>query len=496
MAYFHCLIGGGSSGGGYELTVTCDADFAGTTITCTDGVTTLTQTCPSASPYEVVFAIPNGGEWTVSGVIGGATYTASIDIPDSLELHSVPQGSTVLPTDDIQTWLACAGITDKSYTTLAEVLADSTTLLALMSDNNAVDYLVRSTSWAGDTSIKIPIMTSNTTPSGECSQSSTHATGYEAWRSVSGSDQTAVLSSADANDWWQYEFDEAVVCNSFTVQEFNNPSAIAVQAFWSEAEILASNDGTNFTKLAEVTGTISQGVIYNKTFNNATPYLYYRLHILQWGTEHAYKQVGKNLQFYQTGITQDSTAMTDIGANNYCANTLLADSTWRNAICNSTYFESVLNAKVPTMTSATTPSGSVSASAYWDDRYLPYKAFDGTWNTNGWLPPQAATLGNTWIQYQFTESVILNLFKVQGMDYSSASRMTTFKIMGSNDGFVSDSHDVGEVNAYNYNTITNYLDFANSEAYQYYRFVIIADTNNSPTNYSGYNMQLYGRSAS
>lgn len=218
MAYFHCLIGGGSSGGGYELTVTCDADFAGTTITCTDGVTTLTQTCPSASPYNVVFAIPNGGEWTISGIISGQTHSASIDIPDSLELHSVPEGSTVLPTDDIQTWLACAGITDKSYTTLAEVLADSTTLLALMSDNNAVDYLVRSTTWASgltadstamtdigannycaDTllsdstwraaicdstyfesvlNVKVPTMTSNTTPSGVVSGSAGELNNY------------------------------------------------------------------------------------------------------------------------------------------------------------------------------------------------------------------------------------------------------------------------------------------------------------------------------
>ena len=209
MAYFHCLIGGGSSGGGYELTVTCDADFAGTTITCTDGVTTLTQTCPSASPYEVVFEIPNGGEWTISGIISGQTYSTAIDIPDSLELHSVPEGSTVLPTDDIQTWLACAGIRDKSYTTLNEVLADSTTLLALISDNNASDYLVRSTTWASGITadstamtdigannycantlladstwrnaicdstyfesvlnVKVPTMTSNTTPSGVAS---------------------------------------------------------------------------------------------------------------------------------------------------------------------------------------------------------------------------------------------------------------------------------------------------------------------------------------
>ena len=54
----------------------------------------------------------------------------------------VPEGSTVTPTDDIQTWLACASITDKTYTTLNEVLADSTTLLALMSNNNAADYLL------------------------------------------------------------------------------------------------------------------------------------------------------------------------------------------------------------------------------------------------------------------------------------------------------------------------------------------------------------------
>lgn len=91
MAYFHCLIGGGSSGGGYELTVTCDADFAGTTITATDGVTTLTQTCPSASPYEVVFAIPNGGEWTISGNVGGHIVSTEVSIPTTAELSATVQ---------------------------------------------------------------------------------------------------------------------------------------------------------------------------------------------------------------------------------------------------------------------------------------------------------------------------------------------------------------------------------------------------------------------
>ncbi len=96
MAYFHCLIGGGSSGGGYELTVTCDAAFAGTTITCTDGVTTLTKTCPSASPYEVVFEIPNGGEWTISGVVGGRTVSTGVNIPTSAELIAIVQQTVTI----------------------------------------------------------------------------------------------------------------------------------------------------------------------------------------------------------------------------------------------------------------------------------------------------------------------------------------------------------------------------------------------------------------
>lgn len=96
MAYFHCLIGGGSSGGGYELTVTCDSAFASSTITCTDGVTTLTQTCPSSSPYEVVFEIPNGGDWTISGTTGGHTVSTGVSIPTSAELIAIIQQTVTI----------------------------------------------------------------------------------------------------------------------------------------------------------------------------------------------------------------------------------------------------------------------------------------------------------------------------------------------------------------------------------------------------------------
>ena len=223
MAYFECIIGGA----GTTLTVTCDSGFAGKTITCTDGTTTLTAVCPSASPYVVEFDVETDGTWTISGTVSGTTHSITMTIQTSADLHEIPNGSTVTPVANIQTWLHCANIWDKDYTTISQVLNDATTLLALISSNNAADYMARSTSWA---------------------------------------------SSVCAN-------------------------AIAMQY---------------------------------------------------------------------------------IGNNNYCANKLLANSTWYTAICNSTYFESVLNVKVPTMTSNTEPSGTAIS--------LPsnanaYRAFDGNIDT-------------------------------------------------------------------------------------------------------------------
>lgn len=140
-----------SGGGGADLVVTCSSDFAGETISCTDGTTTFTEICPSTSPYAVIFESISTGTWTISGTAYGQTFSSTVTILDfTAELNSIPEGSTVTPTDDIQTWLHCANIWDKTYTTISQVLADTTTLLALISSNNAVDYMSRSSTWASD----------------------------------------------------------------------------------------------------------------------------------------------------------------------------------------------------------------------------------------------------------------------------------------------------------------------------------------------------------
>lgn len=136
------------------INLTYADDFRGQTVNCVNGGTTITKTAPS-SGNTMVFYPPTTGTWVISSTVSGSTYTVnavitSLSTPASVTLNAIPNGSTVTPTDDIQIWLACAGITDKAYTTLAEVLADTDTYTTLLGDSNACDYMARSTTWSTD----------------------------------------------------------------------------------------------------------------------------------------------------------------------------------------------------------------------------------------------------------------------------------------------------------------------------------------------------------
>lgn len=187
-----------------------------------------------------------------------ATQTTSLTVANksgyTLTINNIPTGSSVTPINDIQTWLHCANIWDKTYTTISQVLSDATVLLALISSNNAADYMARSTSWAST-------------------------------------------------------------------------------------------------------------------------------------------------------VASNSTAMSYIGNNDYCANKLLGNGTWRTAICNSSYFESVLTTKVPTMTSNTTPSGQVIATNPTTASYEAWKAFDGILDGQQQAYPVSTATTSGWIGYVFPNAV-------------------------------------------------------------------------------------------
>lgn len=257
-------------------------------------------------------------------------------------LSTVPNGSTVLPTDDIQIWLKCASIKDKAYTTLSQVLADSTTLQALITSPNAVDYMVRSTTWA-------------------------------------------------------------------------------------------------------------------------------------------------------SGVTTDSGAMTLIGANNYASNTLLGNSTWLNAICNSTYFESVLNVKVPTMTSDSLPSGTCAADSISSAETASYKAFDND-ATTFWSSNPTGTPGQHYNGYTFTapqkiKMVVLTSFK-------NAQSSSDFEIkISSHDGGIWTDVSESFTFANTADSTTRKFAFVNDTAYSNYavRFPVDCTAFSGQYIAQARTIQFYGR---
>lgn len=310
------LIPKKGTGGGAEaipLIVTCSDSFAGSTITASDGTSTLTETCPSSSPYEVTFILPNDGSWTISGTASGQTFTTSILIePYETTLDAIPEGSTVLPTDDIQTWLYCAGIFDKSYSTVSEVLSDASTLQALIASTNATDYLVRSTTWVSSitsdssamgyiglnnycsdvllsdstwrTAIcnstylesvlnaKVPTMTSNTAPSGRASCSSTWDDRFFDAYIAFANNGEGWISSANAAfpQYLNYEFPDALKVVKVKFENHNGGNANINGSFQE------SSDGTTYDDV--FTYTTSSGTQAGFVVNSypSTAKKYYR----------------------------------------------------------------------------------------------------------------------------------------------------------------------------------------------------------------------------
>ena len=345
-----------------------------------------------------------------------------LHVPDSgPEPPDVPDGKTVTPTDDVATWLECAGIDPTGFSELSDVLADSVTLQALMEDNNAVDYLVRSKSFIKSVAL-VPVMTSATTPSGEVIASTYYSDSYKPYFAFDDGFSTVwTPSSSDTinNAYIGYHFTSAVVVKKIKIDE-------GLSLRTTSFKVCGSNDGTNWTDIASINRTTAAG-IYSIT--NTTAYSYYKIVITGVASELTNVMI-RELQFYsEDGLCDNATAMSYIGLNNYAANTLLADETWNAAIQNSAYFESVDNVKVPTMTSNTTPSG-VCESKDFLSGYPAYYAFDNDNDVITYWQSSANEEVGDYIRYKFAENPF-KVYKFQVYYYTSVGN--TYEIQGSND---------------------------------------------------------------
>ena len=406
------------------------------------------------------------------------------------QTHTIPDGRTVTPTDDIQIWLNCADIWDKTYTTLAEVLADTTTLAALIASSNAVDYMVRSTTWAVAQAL-VPTMTSATTPSGTVLCSTPQNAEWDGWCAFN-AEQLGFISygatkstSANQAKFLGYDFETPEAIGR--IELYNDSTATANPS--GTLSLQWSDDNSTWETIDSVSYNGAGTYSYNISESNA--HRYWRVYTLDGSNKNAQNYLLLAImraQFYSAAsITNNSTAMSYIGLNNYCANTLLADSTWCNAICNSEYSESVLNVKVPTMTSNTTPSGEAFAISVYNNRsdLQPWKVFDNS-GSSKWSSGAGDVVG-AYVGYKFTSSVKIVIATVTIPDPGNPNNIKKFKIQGYDGERWNDVSDVFTV----VTSVSNYLltNITSNERYRIY----VTEAVSGSGNINLAEVQFYGR---
>ena len=238
-------------------------------------------------------------------------------------------------TGGIQTWLYAAGITDKTYTTISQVLNDSITLNTLMNSTDAVDYLVTVRSWINDIcsnatamnligsnnytantlinnidwctgiaastyadsvfNIKVPAMTSNTTPSGTVSADSSTVSSYPAWQAFDGKNGTLWITSLKANAYIQYRFTTPQKIHCAFVYPYYDSNGIHVGSFY----IVGSNNGSTWSSHL-VDDSFANIETTGKAFiiDDDNSYTYFRLFIVTNGGNSAASISCRTVQFY------------------------------------------------------------------------------------------------------------------------------------------------------------------------------------------------------
>lgn len=290
-------------------------------VTVTNHVSTVTGTFSSTG--SISLNIPWIGSTVITATDGTETGDETIEITAYMDTYSlqfsfVPDGETITPVDDVAILLKCAGIKDKSYTTMDELLADEQAMGDITMSENAMKYLARSTGFADavcaneafmtllgaspyvDATVlnsdiwvkyicnsayfesvlcdKVPTMTSNTEPYGECFcdsvfQNSAETLPYHAFAD----DNYGWIGSNINGGYVGYKFVKPInVRRVHVLPTFYNSSRA------KDIKIEGSNDG-------KIWNVLFEGSYENKRYssaiihilpNNHNYYLYYRLNIV------------------------------------------------------------------------------------------------------------------------------------------------------------------------------------------------------------------------
>lgn len=236
---------------------------------------------------------------------------------------------------------------------LSDYLADK-----LFEIPTAKEELLSSTYWEYILKDKVPTMTSDTTPEGEAFVTNT-VSESSAYKAFDNDITKGCISAMNPSNWYVgYKFINPIcVKKAKVISTTNSPKRYKIQA---------SNDNTTWTDVSGIiTETDNANVNTIVECNNDNYYLYYRIYVIE----------GFNPAQFRVYILQ--------------------------------FYGRSLNVSVPKMTSATTPSGEVSASSFITDvgrAYEPYLAFND--NAIGWHCADD-DINNPWIQYNFNKDVVI-----------------------------------------------------------------------------------------
>ncbi len=266
----------------------------------------------------------------------------------------------------------------------------------------------------------IPTMTSNTSPSGVCSASSTYDASFPAWKAAdkvnSGTDgwgSNAVPTEASPQ-WWQYEFASATRVVSFGMQNrVNFPNSPATFAIYATN---AASPGTNYTasewvKVLDTTTNTNNtgGAVLGPWPAIATgDFTKYRKVITARNSTNTNVAIGEVL-FYPTASSKITPTTSGGGSTNTDV--------------------------VPTMTSNTTGSYVASASNVFSASYAAYKAYDDSLvgQYAGWVTEGNVT--NAYVQVDMGSAITIGSYKLSAHPQSGiGGSIKTWNYLGSTDG--------------------------------------------------------------
>ncbi|RTL04945.1 hypothetical protein EKK58_09060, partial [Candidatus Dependentiae bacterium] len=156
---------------------------------------------------RILFWDDSAGQYTwlqlVGATINGTTLTVSDNSIDVAQMFMELSTARQLPIDFLN------GFADSFHTTTRLDLVNSSGF------NTAVAGVVDNSPQGG---ALVPLMTSNSAPSGTASASSSYGGGYEAYRAFDQSQANAWLSSAGSTGWLEYQFPSAKTVSHYSIR--------------------------------------------------------------------------------------------------------------------------------------------------------------------------------------------------------------------------------------------------------------------------------------